>query len=141
MPDCVVSRRISMLFPLTRTTALLFLFRVYALYNHNRYVIVLFSLSWLLSLGLSAHVPISGSAVHIGITKYCVFTRTKLSTSFVVFYPIFHETLVFLATAWALLGNSYIDVNFANGFKVVVMGKFLPAFSKSFLHDGQAFYL
>ena len=130
-----------MLFPLARTTALLFLFRVYALYNHNKYIIVLFSLSWLLSLGLSVQVPLSSSAIHIGITKYCVFTRTKLSTSFVIFYPLFHETLVFLATAWGLLGNSYIDVNFTNGFKVVVMGKFLPAFSKSFLYDGQAFYL
>lgn len=131
-----------MLFPLTMpSNTLLFVFRVCALYNDNKYVVAIFSLSWLLVLGLSIAVPIGNTAVNIGTTKYCVFTRRKSSTSLAVFYPFVHETMVFIATSWALLRNSYIDINIKNGFKVVVMGNFLPAFSKSVLHDGQAYYL
>jgi hypothetical protein len=33
------------------------------------------------------------------------------------------------------------DVNMKNGIKVMVLGKHLPAFSKSILRDGQFYYL
>jgi hypothetical protein len=140
--NCKVSIGMYKLFPLTvPSTTLLFVFRVCALYDYNKYITTFFSLSWLLVLGFTASVPIGNSAVNIGVTKYCVFTRIKFVTPLAMFYPLFHETLVFIATAWAFQRNSYTDINFTNGFKVMLMGKFLPAFSKSLLHDGQAFYL
>ena len=140
--DCNIVQRIHMILPVTiPSTTLLFVFRVCALYNNNQYVVAFSSISWLVVLGSSFTVPIGSKAVNIGITKYCVPMKPKSSTSFAIVYPVIHETLVFLATSWAFLQNSFTDVNFTNGFRVMVMGNFLPAFSRSILHNGQAYYL
>ena len=132
-----------MIFPLTLPiTNLLFVFRVRALYSNNKYVVIFSYISWLVVLASSFTVPVSSTAVHIGITNYCVGIKPKPHLiSFAIFYPTIHETLVFLLTSWAFLRNSFTDINLSNGFRVMVMGKFLPAFSKSILHNGQGYYL
>ncbi len=137
-----VIRGIHSIYPLTvPTTVLLFVFRVCALFNNNKFVVVFFSLSWLAVLASSFTLPIGAQAVAIGNTNYCASGAGKPFTRVVTFVPFVHETLVFFATSWAFMRRSYVDVNVKNGVKVMILGRHLPAFSKSILHDGQAYYL
>jgi len=86
-------------------------------------------------------LPIGAQAVAIGDTDFCFSGPGKPFSRAVTFVPIMHETLVFVATSWAFMRRSYVDVNVKNGVSVMILGRHLPAFSKSILHDGQAYYL
>jgi hypothetical protein len=56
--------------------------------------------------------------------------------------PAVNDTLVFLATSWAFKWNSLAPSgNVKEGLNIMVLGKNLPAFSKSILRNGQAYYL
>ena len=121
-------------------TTLLFVIRVCALYDNNKYVIDFFSMTWLFVLSGSIVSPISSIGVK-GSPKDCVDSRTEVATV-LSFLPVFvHDGLIFIATSWALMRVSYPDVNVKRGFGVMVFGRHLPAFSKSILRDGQAYYL
>jgi len=52
-----------------------------------------------------------------------------------------HDGLIFMAASWAFMRNSFSDVNVTNSIKVMVFGRNLPAFSKSILQNGQAYFL
>ena len=52
-----------------------------------------------------------------------------------------YDTLVFLAITWRLSRNSYDPYTLQSGIKFFIFGDRLPAFSKAFLRDGQAYYL
>ena len=130
-----------MVFPFTvPSITLLVVFRACALYRNNPYVVTFFSCSWLVLVVACVTVPVASTAVNIGITEYCT-PQVRSLVSFGIIYVPIHETLIFLATSWAFLQSSYTDTNVTNGLRVMVLGKFLPEFSKSILHDGQAYYL
>jgi len=140
--DCALVRNIQVIYPFTApATVLLFVFRVSALYNHNKHVTTFFFLLWLGVFGCSILVPISTSATNIGFTKYCVQDELKPYVKFSIILPPVNDTLVFLATSWAFFTNVYMETNVKNGFDVMVLGKHLPAFSRSILQNGQAYYL
>ena len=40
--------------------------------------------------------------------------------------PIIHDGLIFVATTWVLMKNSYIEANVKISFKIVVLGRHLP---------------
>ena len=130
-----------MVFPFcVPSMTLLVVFRACALYNNNPYVVTFFTCSWLVLVVACVTVPFASTAVNIGITEYCSPQVRSLVTFGIIYVPI-HETMIFLATSWAFLQSSYTDTNVTNGLRVMILGKFLPAFSKSILHDGQAYYL
>jgi len=52
-----------------------------------------------------------------------------------------NDTLVFLAITWRLFRNSYVPRTLRSGIRIVILGDYLPAFSKVLLKDGQAYYL
>ena len=134
--------QVSLLYPFTiPLTVLLFVMRVSALYNNNKYVVVFFSITWLSVLAACIAVPIGAIGTQIGTTKYCIEDKTPLAAKLSSFCPFLHDSLVFIATSWALMRSSYSEVNVKNGFRVMVLGRHLPAFSKSILRDGQAYFL
>ena len=115
--------------------------RIYALYRDNKYVITFFSLSWLALLGGCIAVPIGATGMKIGTTRYCHDGKGDLVNVLGSIIPLIHDTLIFIATAWGLMKHSYVNVGLKNNVKGVVLGRHLPAFSRSILRDGQAYYL
>ncbi len=76
----------------------------------------------------------------IANTGYCIEYKTPLAWEFARIVPFIHDTIVFMATSFALMRNSYSDDS-KGKLEAIVFGKYLPAFSKSLLRDGQAYYL
>jgi hypothetical protein len=116
--------------------------RVSALYPNNKYVIVFFSMTWLFVLSTHILVSVDTIGVNIGTTKYCSFyLRTNLVNLLTSSSVFVHDGLIFIATSWAFMRNSFSDVNLENGIRVMVFGGNLPAFSKFILRDGQVYFL
>jgi hypothetical protein len=86
-------------------------------------------------------VPIGTRALKIGTTKHCSDGKTELARLLASFSVVIHDSLIFLATSWALMRNSYSDISMKGSVRVMFLGRHLPAFSKSILRDGQAYYL
>lgn len=140
---CNMFSLVGILFPFTVPLSVLpFVMRVSALYNNNKYVVVFFSTTWLFVLGSHILVPIDTIGVNIGATKYCLLhLRTDLDNLLTSSSVFVHDGLVFIATSWAFMMNSFSDINVENGIRVMVLGKNLPAFSRTILRDGQAYFL
>ena len=79
--------------------------------------------------------------MNIGNTAYCGQRQIESFTLTVVFAPLVHDTLVFVATTWKFLYNSHEELSIKNGFRIMFLGKNLPVFSRSVLRDGQAYYM
>jgi len=140
--NCDYIRRVSFLYSIALpSSALLLVFRVVALYKNNKYVVAFFTLCWIAILALSIVVPMGTTGMQIENTPYCVEFKFKPHAIIGAITPAVHDTLIFLATAWAFVRNSYMETNLKNSYNVVVLGKNLPAFSKSLLRDGQFYIL
>jgi len=86
-------------------------------------------------------MPFGVSAYSIPEGGYCIEIKSKLAYAMVDIPPLVHDTIVFLATSWAFISNSYRGLNLKNSMRVLIFGQFLPAFSRSVLRDGQLYYL
>ena len=141
--DCDYIRRVSFLYPVALPfTVLLLVFRVVTLHKNSKYAIAFFGLSWLALLGTSIAVSMGVVGMQIGKTPYCVETKSQTHWQLLgVVGPVVHDTLIFLATTWVVIKNSYIETNVENSFRIVVLGKCLPSLSKSLLRDGQLYFL
>lgn len=139
---CEYFRSVQSLFAVAvMSSTLLFVIRSCALYNKNKFVVSFFTLSWLVVCGLNIALLINSEAIHADNAKLCIRIVSKSQLFVVITYQFVHDTLVFLATSWAFLPISYGDIDITNGLKVLVTGRYLPAFSRSILHNGQAYYL
>ncbi len=140
--NCRSIRDISFIYAVALpSTLLLFVWRISALHSNHKFVVIFFSFSWLCVLASAVAVAIYTRGFRIGKTNYCAEYKAKKSSVLAATIPLVHDTLIFLATSWAFMRYSYTDVGVKDGFKVVVLGKHLPAFSKSIMRDGQAYYL
>lgn len=142
--NCNFVRYVDFLYPLTLpVTLLLFVFRVCALYNNDKYVVAFFSLTWLSVLGSSIAFALGVHGKEIARTGYCLETVTQPIGIVATVLPAAHDTFVFWATSWAFMWHSAStsESRVTEGFKNMVLAKHLPAFSKSLLRDGQAYYL
>jgi len=140
--NCDYIRRVSFLYSIALpSSALLLVFRVVALYKDNQYIVAFFALCWIAILALSIVVPMGTTGMQIENTPYCVEIKFKPYAIIGAIIPVVHDTLIFVATAWAFVRNSYMETNLKNSYDVVVLGKNLPAFSKSLLRDGQLYIL
>ncbi|PPQ65076.1 hypothetical protein CVT24_003030 [Panaeolus cyanescens] len=123
------------------STSMLFFLRVRAVYNQNPFIMVFFGVLWTTVL-LSSMTPLFGtSGANIGPTKYCVVSRLEPYVASAAIAPLVFDTLVFAAITWRLMGNAHIRCNLKTGLKTLMFGDCLPAFSRAFLQDGQAYYL
>ncbi|TFK33079.1 hypothetical protein BDQ12DRAFT_572650, partial [Crucibulum laeve] len=122
-------------------TAFLFFLRVRAVYNRKKNVSVIFFTLWLALLGYLLSLVTATKGINIGSTDYCTYAPLVTRDSGTGVFLFIHDTLVFLAISWRLFSISHVDNNAGKGLKVVVLGRYLPAFSKAILHDGQVYYL
>ncbi|KAF9553169.1 hypothetical protein CPC08DRAFT_728110 [Agrocybe pediades] len=122
--------------------ALLFFFRLRAVFEGNRYVIGFFAFMWLSVLGASLTVAINGvTGINIGPTGYCLNAAMKNYVSSAAVLPLANDTLNFLAVSYRLMSNTHVDHTILIGVKTVVFGKYMPRFSRALLRDGQKYYL
>ena len=124
-------------------TALLFFFRVRAVFNQNKFIVAFFALMWLAVLAgciMGAH-GVTGS--NIGTTDYCMNVGIEGYIAPGGIIPLINDTLVFLAISYRLTADTHRDYSLRDGIsiKALVLGDCLPSFSRAFLQDGQAYYL
>ncbi|KAF9525468.1 hypothetical protein CPB83DRAFT_736462, partial [Crepidotus variabilis] len=98
------------LFILSRcSTALLFYFRVCAVYNGQRYISIFFAGTWSIVFGASLLTFWGMSSSHIGPTRYCMTGVSWNFVAAVTFAEVFNDTLIYLAIACKLGGESWSD--------------------------------
>ncbi|KAF9553159.1 hypothetical protein CPC08DRAFT_714025 [Agrocybe pediades] len=134
--------KLEIFFPIIMSsTSLLFFYRIRALYIGNNYVVGLFFALWLCVVASSITPIFAVSGANIGQTKYCQINRLERFVAASVIVPFVNDTLVFVATSWKLMRHSHAETSIKNGIRVMILGRYLPAFSKAMLQDGQAYYL
>jgi len=123
-------------------TGYLFFLRLRAVYNRNRIIVGTFFVLWLGLMVSSLFVPIGVMGGAVGPTDYCEDALVSKAVYFVQMGPFIYDTLVFVAISWRLSRIAYIEqAGPRESLQVVLFGKYLPAFTKSMLLDGQIYYL
>ena len=140
--NCNLIRYVNFLYPFTLPLGILhFIPRVSAMYLNNKFVVAFFTCSWLGVLAMSILWPFGVQGMKLGPSGYCFEIKLHSTASIHALVLLVHDSLVFLATSWAFIPLSYSTKNAKGMFKVVILGKNLPKFTKSVLRDGQAYYL
>lgn len=124
-------------------TTLLFFFRIRAVYNNDKYITAVFFLLWLCVLGLCIYQPLKGETPSSSANTLCTGVTSNLVTLIVSMstVPMGYDILGFLAVAWRLFRNTHVAFNFKDGFRVIMLGKLLPHFSRALLRDSQLYFL
>ena len=131
-------------------TALLFFFRLRAIYNQNRITIWSFFVLWLAIPAVSIwSTCIIASGIHLEDEaypsfKYCPDLVTNIQAQFLYTQSttLAYDTLVFIAISRRLCRISYLKPQGPReSLKLLLFGKYLPIFTKSLYLDGQAYYL
>jgi hypothetical protein len=123
------------------STALLFFFRARAVFALNQLAIAFFGVLWLGVLGgcLTTIPGLTGE--NIGPTPYCITGEIKLYSTAGAITPLINDTIMFFAISWRLWTNTWARRTVKNGFRAMVFGEYLPAFTRSLLQDGQIYFL
>lgn len=144
---CVMLGRIVVIFFSTAVvfTSLLFFFRTRAIFDGHHWIIAVFAGLWLAVLGGSLafiidvfDAPKPAPHAHI---MFCIKENINPFVAASTIIPLINDTLVFLAITWRLSRSSYARHTLKNGLRTLVLGDYLPVFSKALLQDGQAYYL
>lgn len=131
------------LYPISMsTTALLFLIRVHAIYNRNKYVTGAFFIAWLGVIAGTTIIPLSAHAKNIGTTAYCFVDSSSVPLSWTAsgIVILFFDTAVYLAISFRLMWIFHAT-RLDNGLKGYFTGQGLPFFSRGLFQDGQVYYL
>ena len=124
------------------STALSFYFRVSAMYDHNKYVSAFFFTLWLGVLGGSVASVIGVTGYNIGPTKHCLSGSLKPFVSMSAVVQLVNDSLTFVAISLRLMQIGISEEPcMKDMFKIVILGKDLPAFTRALLRDGQVYYL
>lgn len=134
-----------MSFSLSLTTLLFFL-RVRAIYADRQYVVSFFFILWIgVIAGCVVETQVGGVATikNTPSQGYCISNPINILSlvTTMATIPMVNDTLSFCAVTWRLMHNSQVDRSFQKGIKVVIFGRYLPAFSRALLIDGQIYFL
>ncbi|KAJ7248972.1 hypothetical protein C8J57DRAFT_1357332 [Mycena rebaudengoi] len=121
----------------------LFFLRARAIFDRNRYLILMFFCLWLLVLGSALTPALPGvlTAGNVGPTKYCMNTGGKPYGALFTIPPLINDTIIFLAISWRMLQIAHVDNGLETNMKAFMTGEYLLPFSKAVLQDGQLYYL
>ncbi|KJA22359.1 hypothetical protein HYPSUDRAFT_164547 [Hypholoma sublateritium FD-334 SS-4] len=122
-------------------SAYLFFLRLQAIYNRNPIIKYIFFTLWLGLLVATIFVPIGIIGGTVGPTLYCQDAQVALYVTAGQIAPLVFDTLVFVAISWRLCRTACAEMGIKGSVKVMILGKGLPAFTKSLLVDGQLYYL
>jgi hypothetical protein len=124
-------------------SALLFFFRVRAVYSGDRIVSAVFGFLWLAVLGSSITIPVGAGATSFGDPAVCIATRIEPYVGSSGIVLTVYDTLVFVAISYRLVSNFEGMQKQTRWERLTSLftGANLPAFSKALLTDGQVYYL
>ena len=145
---CVMLERLVVVFYCAALvfTSLLFFFRTRAVFSRNPWVTAFFAGLWLAVLGgclaviVDAFTPVPVNSAS-NTPAVCFDSGVNPFVAAVTIIPLINDTLVFLAISWRLSRNSYEPYTLKSGIRFLIFADYLPVFSKTFLRDGQAYYL
>ena len=124
-------------------TALLFFFRVRAMYHDTKWMAPFFFVMWLGVTAASTPEAYVNTITNLGPTAYCIGKVLPKYAIVASILPFVNDTLIFVAITMRLAGSP--DTSYAprrgSWIRVVLFGEYLPHFSKAMLRDGQAYYL
>ncbi|KAF9257380.1 hypothetical protein L218DRAFT_879655, partial [Marasmius fiardii PR-910] len=144
-PDCRKLQIVQGIFYIISTgcTSFLFLLRVVAVWNWNKWIVATFSLLWLATIGATITVPVGLRASHIGTTQACLLTRVPSYIESSAITASINDSAVFLAITYRILMNSLDKGDPSAQFKTFIGNgrSFLPTLSKNLLRSGQQYYL
>jgi len=123
------------------SNALLFFFRIRAIFDRNKSVVAFFALLWVMVFAGSLLAIPGIAATNIGPTNYCMITKVESYVVAAVMIPLANDTLVFLAISWRLMECSQAEISMKTGFRILAFGHYLLPLSKALLQDGQMYYL
>ncbi|KAF8806082.1 hypothetical protein BYT27DRAFT_7191384 [Phlegmacium glaucopus] len=133
---------LEILFPLTIIlSSLLFFFRIRAVFERNLWVVAFFACSWLAVVAgyVTFIVRIEGEKSIPGLCRVLPHVKSFIKAATII--SLVNDTFVFLAISWRLFYNSYGPRTIRNSVRVLILGDYLPVFSKAMLQDGQFYYL
>ncbi|KAF9045000.1 hypothetical protein BJ165DRAFT_1346363 [Panaeolus papilionaceus] len=124
------------------STSLLFLIRLRAVYNYHRGVSIVFTFLWLMLFAASMLFPFGFVLINIDPGRSCFVLDVHEFIIAPVVISVVYDTLVLLAVSWKLMHmeNTHTDRNIRTGFRMLIFGDYLPAFSRAFLQDAQLYY-
>ncbi|KAJ7277426.1 hypothetical protein C8J57DRAFT_1309190 [Mycena rebaudengoi] len=121
----------------------LFFLRARAIFDRNRYLILMFFCLWLGVLGSALTPALPGvlTAGNVGPTKYCMNIAGKAYGGLFTIPPLINDTIIFLAISWRMFQIAHVDNGLTANMKAFMTGEYLLPFSKAVLQDGQLYYL
>ena len=120
--------------------ALLMYFRVCAVYDMNRIIVLFFGFTWLSVVAGTATPFVALEGTYIGLTKYCI---TLIKHDYVIAILVFglvNDTLIFLAIMYKL---GMADIRRRPSSQISTAWKptgRLQTFTRVFLQDSQIYY-
>ncbi|KAJ6507466.1 hypothetical protein DFH09DRAFT_1375008 [Mycena vulgaris] len=121
-------------------TASLFVFRIAAVFNANKPIVLFFIIAWLVTLGASILVPFAITGAHIASTSRCISVEVKPFAAAGTIANAVTDTLIFIALSWRLTLNG-MSPGLSGRSRSFIRGQGLPKLSKALLKSGQLYYL
>ncbi|KAF8806081.1 hypothetical protein BYT27DRAFT_7191383, partial [Phlegmacium glaucopus] len=105
------------------------------------FFLAFFACSWLAVVAgyVTFIAKIVGAKAIPGLCHVVPHTKAYVTAATIV--SLVNDTLVFLAITWRLCANSYVPRTVRNSVRVLILGDYLPVFSKAMLQEGQVYYL
>ena len=122
------------------TSAVLFFFRIKAVFHNNRGVIGVYFILWLSVAGTAVTSVFSVSSLPIGPTNYCMDAEEKHFGFSVLVALLAHDTLVFAAMSYRLLCNSPQNPTLRSRISAFCFRRSLPKFTSIIFKDNQRYY-
>ncbi|KAJ6454635.1 hypothetical protein C8R45DRAFT_1189209 [Mycena sanguinolenta] len=123
------------------TTALLFFFRVTAVWYPSKVAYAVFSILWVAVLGGGITLALGDRAAHVGPTMQCIIATPPARTELAFIIPLINDTAIFLAINYRILAHTVVVDSSVARLRVSFGGTGLPALSQALLQSGQYFYL
>lgn len=128
------------------TTSLLFFWRVRAVYKESRIVCGFFFIMWAaVACACVVHTRISFrlDVEETQQTRRCFTTGSYLAFLIAsILVPMVNDVLIFCAITYRLMSTASVgNLTPKKRFMIAVFGTYLPAFSRTLLQDGQAYFV
>ncbi|TCD60434.1 hypothetical protein EIP91_010065 [Steccherinum ochraceum] len=121
--------------------ALLFVFRIRAVFYHQRYVVWFFYFMWVAVVATCLVAPFGLDAVALPPTGLCVDTRLSHSSAGGIIVAAINDTMIFTFITAKLVLQAHGAENLRSFFKILFSGKGMGHVSRVVLQTGQLYYL
>lgn len=121
--------------------ALLFVFRIRAVFYHQRYIVWFFYFMWIAVVATCLVAPFGLDAVALPPTGLCVDTRLSHSSAGGIIVAAINDTAIFTFITVKLVLQAHGAENLKSFFKILFSGKGMGHVSRVVLQTGQLYYL